>query len=319
VELIGSGLSARHFLTREGLENAIRVDVAMGGSSNTVLHLTAIAHEAGIELPLEHFDRISGETPHIVNLRPAGEYFMEDLDAAGGIPAVLLRLIDRLHDTPTVSGMSLLQVAREAQILDEDVVRPLDRPYHPQGGLAILRGTLAPDGAVVKRSAVDASMMRFTGDALVFDSEEGAMEAILGGEVRPGNVVVIRYEGPRGGPGMREMLSPTSALAGLGLSEGVALVTDGRFSGGTRGPCVGHISPEAMAGGPIALVESGDRIAIHIPDGRIDLMVEEKELARRKAQWRPPKPKVGQGYLARYARMVTSANTGGILRPHPEP
>jgi dihydroxy-acid dehydratase len=314
VELIRQGVTARAFLTPESFENAIRVDMALGGSTNTVLHLPAIAHDAGFELSLETFDRISRETPHLISLLPAGKYFMEDLDWAGGIPSVLSRLASSLHDTPNVFGPSTRQIARQAVIADEEVIRSLDRPYSPEGGIAILRGNLAPMGAVVKRAAVSPSMLRFTGDALVFDSEEAAMEAIMGGKVRPGHVVVIRYEGPKGGPGMREMLSPTSALAGMGLTESVALVTDGRFSGGTRGPCIGHVSPEAMEGGVIGLVENGDRIAIDIPERRLELQVEEAEIARRRNGWQPPPPKIRKGYLARYARMVTSAHTGAVLQ-----
>jgi dihydroxy-acid dehydratase len=315
VDLIHAEITARSFLSRESFENAIRVDMALGGSTNTVLHLPAIAHDAGLKLPLEAFDRISRETPHLVSLLPAGEYFMEDLDWAGGIPAVLARLIDLLNDTPTVFGPTIHQVARQAEIWDAEVIRDPSRPYSPEGGIAVLHGTLAPFGAVVKRASVTPAMMRFEGAALVFDAEEGAMEAIMEGRVKPGHVVVIRYEGPRGGPGMREMLSPTAALVGLGLTEGVALVTDGRFSGGTQGPCVGHVSPEAADGGVIALVENGDRIAIHIPERRIDLLVGEDELARRKARWQPPPPKIRGGYLERYARMVSSAHTGAILQP----
>jgi len=313
VDLIRSGTTARAFLTEESFENAIRVDMALGGSTNTALHLPAIAHDAGLTLSLETFDRISRETPHLISLLPSGKYYMEDLDWAGGIPAVLSRLAPSLRDTPNVFGPSTFQIARQAVIADKEVIRSLDRPHSPEGGIAILRGSLAPLGAVVKRAAVSPSMMQFTGEALVFDAEEQAMEAIMGGKVRPGHVVVIRCEGPKGGPGMREMLSPTAALAGLGLTEGVALVTDGRFSGGTRGPCVGHVSPEAMEGGIIGLVENGDRIAIDIPARRLDLLVEETEIARRRTRWQPPLPKIRKGYLARYAKLVTSANTGAVL------
>jgi dihydroxy-acid dehydratase len=313
VDLIKAGSTARRFLTEDSFENAIRVDMALGGSTNTVLHLTAVAHEAGVVLPLEAFDRISTETPHLVSLLPGGVHFMEDLEWAGGIPAVLSRLLPQLQDTPTVYGPSTYQVARQAQVCDEEVIRPVERAYRPEGGLAILSGNLAPQGAVVKQGAVSPSMLRFEGEALVFDSEEEAMEAIMTAKVRPGHVVVIRYEGPRGGPGMREMLSPTSALAGLGLTEAVALITDGRFSGGTRGPCVGHISPEAAQGGPIALVENGDAIRIDIPNRRLELLVDEVTLRGRKAAWRAPSPKIQTGYLARYARMVTSAHTGAVL------
>lgn len=318
VDLIRAGETARRFMSLESFFNAIRIDMALGGSTNTLLHLPAIANEAGLSLPIDAFDTISRETPHIVNLLPAGEHFMEDLEWAGGIPAVLSRLIGSLHDTPTVSGLTTHQIAREAEVFDEEVIRPKDRPYSTEGGIAILRGNLAPMGGVVKRSAVSPSMMRFAGQALVFDAEEDAMAAISAGRVRAGHVVVIRYEGPCGGPGMREMLAPTAALVGLGLMEGVALVTDGRFSGGTRGPCVGHVSPEAMRGGPIALVQDGDRINIDIPARRLELLVEERELEARRALWHPPTPKIRSGYLARYAAMVTSAHTGAVLHPSGE-
>ena len=312
VELLKRGVRARDILTQGAFENAIRVDMALGGSTNTVLHLMAVAHEAQVDLGLETFDRISRETPNISKLRPAGDYMMEDLDAAGGIPGVLNRFLDRVADNPTVAGVSIKEVAGRARILDDDVIRPLDRAYHPEGGLAILRGNLAPDGAVVKQSAVSEKVMRFEGTARCFDSEEAAMEAISSGSIKPGDVVVIRYEGPKGGPGMREMLAPTSAIVGLGLSESVALITDGRFSGGTKGPCIGHISPEAMEGGPIGLIKDGDRIRIDIPGRRVDLLVDETELAKRREAWTPPEPKVKKGYLARYARLVTSASTGAV-------
>ncbi|RLD94195.1 MAG: dihydroxy-acid dehydratase [Aquificota bacterium] len=312
MELLKRGVKARDIMTRTAFENAIRVDMALGGSTNTVLHLMAVAHEAKVELDLETFDRISRETPNISKLRPAGDYMMEDLDAAGGIPGVLKRLLDKVEDNPTVAGMGIREIAQGAQILDDDVIRPLDNAHYPEGGLAILRGNLAPDGAVVKQSAVGEKMMKFEGTARCFDSEEEAMEAISSGSIRPGEVVVIRYEGPKGGPGMREMLAPTSAIVGMGLAESVALITDGRFSGGTKGPCIGHVSPEAMEGGPIGLIRDGDRIKIDIPGRRLDLLVSEEELARRREAWSPPEPKVKEGYLARYAELVTSASTGAV-------
>ncbi|RLD97000.1 MAG: dihydroxy-acid dehydratase [Aquificota bacterium] len=312
MELLKRGVKARDIMTRAAFENAIRVDMALGGSTNTVLHLMAVAHEAKVELDLETFDRISRETPNISKLRPAGDYMMEDLDAAGGIPGVLKRLLDKVEDNPTVAGMGIREIAQGAQILDDDVIRPLDKAHYPEGGLAILRGNLAPDGAVVKQSAVGEKMMKFEGTARCFDSEEEAMEAISSGSIRPGEVVVIRYEGPKGGPGMREMLAPTSAIVGMGLAESVALITDGRFSGGTKGPCIGHVSPEAMEGGPIGLIRDGDRIKIDIPGRRLDLLVSEEELARRREAWSPPEPKVKEGYLARYAELVTSASTGAV-------
>jgi dihydroxy-acid dehydratase len=246
-------------------------------------------------------------------MRPGGEYFMEDLEFAGGIPAVMSRLKAELKDLPTVSGKSIKEIIGDSKIWDEDVIRPLERPYHPEGGLAILRGNLAPAGAVVKASAVEDEMSKFRGPARIFESEEDAMKAIMDKKIRPGEVLVIRYEGPKGGPGMREMLSPTSALSGLGLSSSVALITDGRFSGGTRGPCVGHVSPEAMEGGAIALVNEGDQIEIDIPNRRLDLIVDSKELERRRESWKSPAPKVVKGYLARYARLVSSADRGAVL------
>ncbi len=314
VELVKKNVVPRKIMTREAFENAIMVDLALGGSTNTVLHIPAIARDARVELPLEIFDELSRKVAHITNMIPGGEYYMEDLDHAGGIPAVLKRLKAHLHAARTVSGRSSVEIAEAAEVMDEDVIRPLERPYHKEGGIAILRGNLAPGGAVVKQTAVSSKMMRFEGLAKVFDSEEDGMKAILGGEVGSGDVVVIRYEGPKGGPGMREMLSPTSALAGMGLTESVALITDGRFSGGTRGPCVGHVSPEAMEGGPIAVLKNGDRIRIDIPKREIHALLSEGEMARRLSGWRQPKPKISHGYLARYARLVSSAGDGAIMR-----
>jgi dihydroxy-acid dehydratase len=314
VQLVKKNITPRKILTRKAFENAIMVDLALGGSTNTVLHIPAIAREADIDLPLEVFDDLGRTTPHIANMLPGGEHYLEDLDHAGGIPAVLKRFRDRLNDTITVSGKRSFEIADAACIFDESVIRPLNKAYHTEGGIAILRGNLAPDGAVVKQSAVAQRMMRFEGRARLYDSEEAAMKAILKGEIKPDDVVVIRYEGPKGGPGMREMLSPTAALAGMGLSESVALITDGRFSGGTRGPCIGHISPEAMEGGPIALIEGNDRIRIDIPKRKVDLLVPEDEIRRRRSRWKPPKPKITKGYLSRYAKMVSSAGTGATLR-----
>ncbi len=314
VELIRKNITPGKILTRKAFENAIRVDMALGGSTNTVLHIPAIAHEAGVELPLEVFDELSRTTPHIANMLPGGEHYLEDLDAAGGIPAVLKRLGKLIHNTMTLSGFTTHQIAQKAEIYDENVIRPLDKAYHKEGGIAILRGNLAPGGAVVKQSAVSPKMMVFEGNAKVYNSEEEGMKAILNGEIKPGDVVVIRYEGPKGGPGMREMLSPTATIAGMGLSESVALITDGRFSGGTRGPCIGHISPEAMEGGPIAIVQNGDRIKIDIPKRRIDLLLPEEEIQRRLSRWKAPKPKITKGWLARYARLVSSAGTGAVMK-----
>lgn len=314
VELVKKGITPRRIMTRQAFENAIMVDLALGGSTNTVLHIPAIAHEAGVKLPLEVFDDLSRKTPHLANMLPGGEHFLEDLDYAGGIPALMKRLREMIHNNPTVSGKNIHEIADEASIYDEDVIRPIERAHHKEGGIAILRGNLAPDGSVVKQSAVSSKMMRFTGTAKVYDSEEAGMKAILNGEIKPGDVVVIRYEGPKGGPGMREMLSPTATIAGMGLSESVGLITDGRFSGGTRGPCIGHISPEAMEGGPIAIVKSGDRIRIDIPERRIELLLPEGEIRKRLSEWKAPAPKITKGYLARYAKMVTSASTGAVMR-----
>ncbi len=313
VELIKKKVNARKILTKEAFYNAIAVDMALGGSTNTILHIKAIANEAGIDLPLEVFDEISRKTPHIVNVIPSGQHYMEDLYRAGGIPAVLKRLIDKLHSNPTVSGLDIKDIAKKAEIYDEDVIRSFEKAYHKEGGIAILKGNLAPDGAVIKQTAVSPKMMKFEGIARCFDSEEEAMKAILGGQIKEGDVIVIRYEGPAGGPGMREMLSPTSAITGMGLNESVALITDGRFSGGTRGPCIGHVSPEAAKGGPIALVKDGDRILIDIPKRKLELKVGAQELNKRLKAWKPPKPKIISGYLSRYMRAVSSADKGAIL------
>ena len=312
VQLVRDGITPRQIMTKAAFENAIRVDVALGGSSNTVLHLLSIAREAGVELPLSEFDRISRETPQLASMNPGGKHFMEDLDGAGGVPAVLYQLRGLVKDNPTLTGLSIDQIIASVGSVDEEVVRPVDNPYRAEGGIAILAGNLAPEGAVVKQSGVSEQMMIFEGTARCFDSEEGAMAALMGGQVVAGDVVVIRYEGPKGGPGMREMLAPTATLMGLGLGDSVALITDGRFSGGTRGPCIGHISPEAAAGGPIALVKDGDRIRLDIPQRRLELLVDELELARRQSSWVAPEPKIKSGWLARYAKVVTSAHTGAI-------
>lgn len=314
VELVNGGVLPRKIVTMKSLENAIVVDLALGGSTNTVLHLPAIAHEAGLKLSLESFDRLSKKTPHIANMLPGGSHYLEDLDWAGGIPAVLKRLKDLTSDVMTVSGKKISRIIEKAEVIDEEVIRPVSRAYHKEGGIAILRGNIAPDGAVVKQSAVTPQMMRFKGKAKVFDSEEAGMKAIMAGKITPGDVVVIRYEGPKGGPGMREMLSPTAAIAGMGLSDSVALLTDGRFSGGTRGPCIGHISPEAMEGGPIAIIRDGDTISIDIPERKLDLEISGDEIEKRLSLWKAPKPRVKSGYLARYARLVSSAGDGAIMR-----
>ena len=313
VELIKKQITPRKILTKNAFENAIRVDLALGGSTNTVLHLMAIAHEAGVDFPLEEFDRLSKDTPHIASLEPVGDHYMEDLHWAGGIGAVLKRLGKRVLDNPTVSGKRIKAIVKDVGYIDEKVLRPMNKPYHKEGGIAVLKGNIAPLGAVVKQSGVSTKMMRFKGKARCFDSEDRAMRAIMGGKIKAGEVLVIRYEGPKGGPGMREMLAPTAAIFGMGLSTSVALITDGRFSGGTRGPCVGHISPEAMEGGPIALIKNGDIIELDIPKRKISLLVSAIELKKRKAVWKAPQPKIKKGWLARYAKVVTSANTGAVL------
>ena len=313
VYLVQKDIPPRLIMNKNAFYNAVTVDMALGGSSNTVLHLLAIAREAGIDLPLSLFDEISRITPNICSLEPAGNFYMEDLEYAGGIPAVLNRLKERLRNNPTVNAKSIYTIAGEAEVFDNEVIRPLNNPYHKEGAIAILYGNLAPNGAVVKQSAVSKKAMVFQGKAVCFDSEEEAMKAILDGKIRKGQVIVIRYEGPAGGPGMREMLSPTSSIAGMGMSEDVALITDGRFSGGTRGPCIGHISPEAQAGGPLAAVKDGDIIKIDIPARKLELAITERELKLRLSHWRAPKPKVTSGYLARYARLVSSADKGAVL------
>ncbi|MDO8446563.1 MAG: dihydroxy-acid dehydratase [Deltaproteobacteria bacterium] len=314
VGMVEEDLTPRKIMTMEAFENAIRVDLALGGSTNTALHIPAIAHDAGIELPLELFDKLSKETPNIVKLEPAGDHFMEDLDYAGGIPAVMNRLKEMLKDNITVSQKSIKEISEAGRVIDSDVIRTLENAYYKEGGIAVLKGNLAPDGAVVKQTAVSEKMKRFTGKAKCFDSEEKAMEAILANQIKAGDVVVIRYEGPKGGPGMREMLAPTATITGMGLSDSVALITDGRFSGGTRGPCIGHISPEAMEGGPIAIVKEGDEIEIDIPNRQISLKVSDEEIKRRLESWKAPEPKIKSGWLARYAKVVTSANTGAVVK-----
>ena len=312
VELVRKGVTPRKILTQAAFRNAIRVDLALGGSSNSVLHLLAIAHEAGVNLPLSEFDRLSRETPQLTTVTPAGPHMMEDIEFSGGIPAVLNRLLPVLQRNPTVSGKDITAIARKGKVLDDGIIRKVSAPVRKEGGIAILTGSLAPGGCVVKQSGVDPSMFTFRVTAKVFDSEEAAMAAIIGGRIRPGMVVVIRYEGPKGGPGMREMLSPTSAIVGMGLGTKVALVTDGRFSGGTHGPCIGHVSPEAMEGGAIAFVRDGDGITLDIPRRRLALEVSAAEIAKRKRSWKAPPPKIRTGYLARYAKAVTSAGTGAV-------
>ncbi len=316
IELVERNLTPRQIATFDAFRNAIAVDMALGCSTNTVLHVPAIAREAGFVVDLDLFDAISGQTPHICALAPGGPNHLEDLNRAGGIQAVLKELArgGLINDEVlTVNCRPLRENLEEVTVLDSNVIRSIHNPHSPTGGIAILTGNLAPDGAVVKQSAVDPTMARNKGKARVFDSEESAVDAIMGGAILPGDIVIIRYEGPRGGPGMREMLNPTSALAGMGLDKSVALVTDGRFSGGTRGAAVGHVSPEAAQGGPIALVKEGDEISIDIPGKKIELLVPQEELDRRRSRWHSPEPKITTGYLARYARMVSSASTGAVL------
>ncbi len=314
VDLVKNNITARQIMTKNAFENAIRVDMALGGSTNTVLHITAIAHEAGIELPLELFDQISSETPNITRIRPSGDYMMEDIEYAGGIPGVLNRLKDMLKDNPTVTGPSLLELAKRGTVYDKEVIRSLDTAYSKSGGIALLKGSLAPDGAVIKVAGIQATLEYFKGKARVFDSEQDAMKAIMGKKIQPNDAIIIRYEGPKGGPGMREMLSPTAAISGMGMGEKVALITDGRFSGGTRGLSIGHVSPEAAAGGPIALIQEGDTVIIDLKKKSIDIDISDAEIKKRREGFKPPEPRFKKGWLARYAKLVTSANTGAVLK-----
>ena len=316
VELTEKGMIPRRITTRRAFENAISVDMAIGGSTNTALHLMAIAYYGGVKLSLDDFNTISGRTPHLCDLAPGGDDHMEDLHRAGGIAAVMAELSrgDLLHlDELTVTGSTVGENIQAVEVLDREVIASLDAPRHSDGGLAILKGSLAPDGAVVKQSAVDQTMLRHSGPARVFNSEEEAMEAILSRRVKKGEVIVIRYEGPRGGPGMREMLSPTSAIAGVGMDREVALITDGRFSGASRGASIGHISPEAAAGGPIAAIRDGDEIEIDIPGKRLDLKLSDNEIEKRLSEIPPWEPKIQQGYMARYATLVSSADKGAVF------
>lgn len=315
MHLVRDGTRPCDILSEAAFENAISVDMAIGGSTNTVLHLPAIAREAGVSLPLDRFDALSERTPYLVKLSPSGAHHMQDLDEAGGVPAVMSELLSGglLHgELPTVTGK---RVAENLEGVERrsDVIRSINDPYRPDGGIAILRGNLAPDGAVVKAAAVRPEMMRHRGPARIFEGEPAALDAILGGRIQPGDVIIIRSEGPRGGPGMREMLLPTSAVAGMGLDDTVVLLTDGRFSGATRGAAIGHISPEAATGGPIGLVEERDQIEVNIADKSLRLDISDDEMARRRDAWEPPDPKVSKGYLARYMKMVSSANKGAVL------
>ncbi|TAK33135.1 MAG: dihydroxy-acid dehydratase [Chloroflexota bacterium] len=315
MELLKRDLRPRQIVTASTIRNAFVVDMALGGSSNSVLHLTAIAHEAGVEFPLRQLNEINQGTPHLCKISPAGEHHVEDLDLAGGVPAVMKELAGRLDTTAmTVTGQTISQNIARTQVRDRSVIRSVAEPYSPTGGLAILFGNLAPEGAVVKKAAVAPEMLKHSGPARVFNSEDEATAAIMGKNIKPGDVVIIRYEGPRGGPGMREMLTPTSILSGMGLDSQVALITDGRFSGATRGAAIGHVSPEAANGGAIGLLREGDTIQIDIPAGRLEVKVSDEELARRRAEQPAFEPRVKTGYLRRYAEMVTSASTGAVYR-----
>ena len=317
MELLKKNIRPRDIATLDAFRNAIAVDMALGCSTNTVLHIPAIAHEAGITIDLDLFNEISAKTPNICKLSPAGAHHIEDLDAAGGIQAVMKQIsalgVINLK-AMTVTGKKVADNLKSARVLDSDVIRPLKSPYSKEGGIAIIRGNIAPEGAVVKQSAVAPEMQVNEGRARVFDSEDSAIKAILGGKIKPGDVIVIRYEGPKGGPGMREMLSPTSAIVGMGLDKSVALLTDGRFSGGTQGAAIGHISPEAAEGGPIGLVKEGDIISINIPKKRLDLKISAAEFEKRKSAFKPKPLPQRRGYLARYACLVTSASTGAVLK-----
>ncbi|MFA4902006.1 MAG: dihydroxy-acid dehydratase [Desulfobaccales bacterium] len=317
MDMVNRQLLPRDIATQEAFINAMAVDMALGCSTNTVLHVPAIAREAGIDLSLDLFNKISSRTPHLCSMSPGGNHHLEDLDRAGGVPAVMKVLMDGslASGAPlTVTGRTVAENLAAVTVLDPEVIRPLGKPYHAQGGIAILTGNLAPDGGVVKQSAVDEKMLVNEGSARVFEAEEEATRAILDGKIKPGDIVVIRYEGPKGGPGMREMLTPTSSIAGMGLDKEVALLTDGRFSGGTRGAAIGHISPEAAEGGPIALVKEGDRIKIDIPGKTLTLLVDDAELARRRENWQPPEPKIKHGYLSRYSRLVSSGSQGAVCK-----
>jgi dihydroxy-acid dehydratase len=315
MKLVKKDMKPSQILTIKAFENAVTVDMAFGGSTNTSLHLPAIAKEAGIKLSLQTFNKISGKTPHLCNMSPGGPHHIQDLHHAGGIPALMKELSGGglIHqDLLTVTGKSVAENLKGKKIINSEVIRPIERPYHATGGLAVLFGNLAPEGAVVKQSAVEEVMLKHRGPARVFNSEEEAIQVILNRKIKKGEVVVIRYEGPKGGPGMREMLAPTSAIVGVGRDRDVALLTDGRFSGGSRGAAIGHISPEAAEGGPIALVRNGDQIDIDIPGRKLNLLISSEELKKRLSKWKPPKKEL-KGYLKRYARLVTSANTGATF------
>ncbi|CRK81989.1 dihydroxy-acid dehydratase [Neobacillus massiliamazoniensis] len=318
LELVKNDIRPRDIMTREAFDNAFALDMAMGGSTNTVLHTLAIAHESGIEYDLRDINKIAEKVPYLAKIMPASDYSMQDVHRAGGVSAILNELCQvegaLHHNCLTITGKTIAENVKDATILDERVIRPRENPYSPVGGLSILYGNLAPDGGVIKVGAVDPSIKTFLGEAIVFDSQEEAQENINNGHVKSGHVVVIRYEGPKGGPGMPEMLAPTSAIAGRGLEKEVALITDGRFSGASRGISIGHISPEAAEGGPIAFVENGDKILIDLQARSLELLVDDEVLAERRRLWMKPEPKIKTGYLAKYAKLVTSANTGGIMK-----
>lgn len=317
MELVKKNIRPRDIASLDAFRNAIVVDMALGGSTNTVLHIPAIANEASIDLDLDLFNELGKQTPNLCSISPAGADHLEDLDAAGGVPAVMSELSKQrlIHkDALTVTGKTVGENLSGVSISNLEVIRPLEKAHHKEGGIAILKGNLAPDGAVVKQAAVDKRMLNNKGTARVFDSEEEAVESIMGNRIKSGDIVVIRYEGPKGGPGMREMLTATAIIAGMELDKDVALITDGRFSGGTRGAAIGHVSPEAMEGGPIALIKDGDTIEIDIPGKKLILRVSDKELEERKKEWQPPEPKIKEGYAYRYSQMVTSASTGAVFK-----
>jgi dihydroxy-acid dehydratase len=314
--LVEKDFKPKDIVTMDSVQNAFVVDMAMGGSTNTVLHFLAICHEAGFEYPLRKINELAEKVPHLCKISPASDWHIEDLDRAGGISAIMRELSKKSLlnlSLKTVKQKSLGEIIKNASITDSEVIRPIENPYSQKGGLSVLFGNLAPEGAVVKTGAVSPSMLQHKGPAVVFDSQEAACSAILDGKVKPGDVVVIRYEGPKGGPGMQEMLSPTANIIGMGLGDQVALITDGRFSGGTRGACIGHVSPEAAAGGPIGLLKNGDMISIDIPNRKIEVKLSDNELSERKKAWKPVPPKIQKGWLGRYSAMVGSASTGAVL------
>ncbi len=316
MDLVREGITTRQIVRRESLENAIRMDMALGGSTNTTLHIPAIAHAAEVGITLDDFDRLSRDTPQLTSLRPGGELMMEDLEWAGGIPAVMKTMASLLNkECLNVCGDTVGQIIEDSPEPDRSVVHSLDEPVAAEGGIAVLKGSLAPEGAVVKQGAVSPQMMQFTGTARVFDSEDAGMDYLLQDKVVPKDVLIIRYEGPKGGPGMRESLALTAAVAGCGLGDKIAIVTDGRFSGGTRNLSIGHVSPEAADGGPIALARDGDQIRLDLPARKMDLLVDEDELARRREEWQKPAPKFERGWLSRYERLVSSAARGAVLEP----